>query len=138
MAQLGITSGCATGLYCPDDTLTRGQMAVFIATGLLGQLAPASTPVLTQAVPNTGTRGQIVTVTISGSGTHFGAGTQVTVPTGITASNLAVQNATSLTVQLNISPEAVASLTATKGSPYTIVVTTGSEEADLPNGFIVQ
>jgi hypothetical protein len=41
-------------------------------------------------------------------------------------------------VQLNISPGAVASFTAPNGSPYTIVVTTGNEEADLPNGFIVQ
>jgi len=26
----GITSGCATGKYCPDDLITRAQMAVFI------------------------------------------------------------------------------------------------------------
>ncbi|HNB42390.1 MAG TPA: S-layer homology domain-containing protein, partial [Anaerolineales bacterium] len=26
----GITSGCATGLYCPDNSVTRGQMAVFL------------------------------------------------------------------------------------------------------------
>jgi hypothetical protein len=29
----GITSGCATGLYCPDNTVTRGQMAVFMHRG---------------------------------------------------------------------------------------------------------
>ncbi|MBL8061989.1 MAG: S-layer homology domain-containing protein, partial [Anaerolineales bacterium] len=26
----GITSGCATGLYCPDSAVTRAQMAVFL------------------------------------------------------------------------------------------------------------
>jgi photosystem II stability/assembly factor-like uncharacterized protein len=138
MAQLGITAGCAVGEYCPDDSLTRGQMAVFIVTGLLDQLLPLTTPVITQAAPNSGNAGQSLTVTISGIGTNFGAGTQVAVPTGITASNVAVLSPTSLTVQLDISPSAVPSLTATNGSPYTIVVTTGSQEADLPNGFIVQ
>lgn len=138
MAQLGITAGCAVGVYCPNDPLTRGQMSVFIVTGLLDQLLPPGTPALTQVTPNSGTAGQSVTVTLSGNGTNFGAATQVTVPTGITASNVTVLSPTSLTVQLNISSTAVASLTATNGSPYTIVVTTGSQEADLPNGFLVQ
>jgi hypothetical protein len=34
MARTGITGGCGTGAYCPDAPLTRGQMAVFIATAL--------------------------------------------------------------------------------------------------------
>jgi hypothetical protein len=137
-AQLGITSGCAKGLYCPDDTLTRGQMAVFIDTGLLDQLLPAGTPLITQASPSSGSPGQIVTVTLSGSGTHFGTSTRLTLPAGMTAFNVHVLGPTSLTAQFNISASATASLTTAKGGPYTIVVTTGSEEADLPNGFIVQ
>jgi hypothetical protein len=36
MAQLAITSGCATNRFCPDDPVTRGQMAVFIARALAG------------------------------------------------------------------------------------------------------
>jgi hypothetical protein len=28
--ELGITSGCGTRLYCPGDSTTRGQMAVFL------------------------------------------------------------------------------------------------------------
>jgi beta-propeller repeat-containing protein/S-layer family protein len=138
MAQLGITGGCSVGVYCPSNPLTRGQMAVFIVTGLLDQLLPLTTPVITQAAPNAGSTGQNLTVTISGIGTNFGAGTQVAVPTGITASNVTVLSPTSLTVQLNISASAVPSLTATNGSLYTIAVTTGSAEADLPNGFTVQ
>jgi hypothetical protein len=32
LAREGITSGCATGpaRYCPNDPVTRGQMAVFL------------------------------------------------------------------------------------------------------------
>jgi hypothetical protein len=30
----GITAGCGGGNYCPNDPVTRGQMAVFIATAL--------------------------------------------------------------------------------------------------------
>jgi hypothetical protein len=30
----GITGGCGGGLYCPDDPITRAQMAVFLATAL--------------------------------------------------------------------------------------------------------
>jgi peptide/nickel transport system substrate-binding protein len=30
LATEGITGGCATGLYCPDDPVTRAQMAVFL------------------------------------------------------------------------------------------------------------
>jgi hypothetical protein len=32
--RAGITSGCAMGLYCPDNAVTRGQMAVFMQRGL--------------------------------------------------------------------------------------------------------
>ena len=31
LAAEGITSGCAAGAYCPDDPVTRAQMAVFLA-----------------------------------------------------------------------------------------------------------
>ncbi len=138
MAQMGITSGCGNGNFCPDSSLTRGQMAVFIVTGLLDELLPPTVQLIADAVPNSGTAGQILTVTISGAGTNFGAGTQVAVPTGMTVSNLQILSPTSLTVQLTISTGATSSLTATNGGPYTIAVTTGTAEADLPNGFIVQ
>ncbi len=138
MAQMGITSGCGNGNFCPDDSLTRGQMAVFIVTGLLDELLPPNVQLIAGAVPNSGTAGQTVTVILSGVGTNFGAGTQVAVPAGITVSNLQVLSPTSLTVQLTISASATSSLTAANGGPYTIAVTTGTAEADLPNGFFVQ
>jgi hypothetical protein len=31
LAREGITGGCGSGMYCPDATVTRGQMAVFLA-----------------------------------------------------------------------------------------------------------
>ncbi len=34
LAKAGITSGCGGGNYCPDDPITRGQMAVFISRAL--------------------------------------------------------------------------------------------------------
>jgi len=138
MAQLGITGGCSVGMYCPGDNLTRGQMAVFIDTGLLDQLTVPGTPRITQAAPNSGSPGDFLTVTLTATGTTFGPATQVAVPAGITASNVTVLSPTSLSVQLTISPSAIPSLTAANGSFYTIAVTTGGSEADLPNGFTVQ
>jgi S-layer family protein len=34
LAASGITAGCGGGNYCPDNPLTRGQMAVFLAKAL--------------------------------------------------------------------------------------------------------
>ncbi len=34
LAASGITAGCGTGSFCPDQPLTRGQMAVFLTFGL--------------------------------------------------------------------------------------------------------
>lgn len=34
LGELGITSGCAAGRYCPDDANTRGQIAVFLTRSL--------------------------------------------------------------------------------------------------------
>ncbi len=34
LAGSGITAGCGGGNYCPDNSLTRGQMAVFLAKAL--------------------------------------------------------------------------------------------------------
>ena len=34
LAAAGITGGCGNGNYCPNDPVTRGQMAVFISTAL--------------------------------------------------------------------------------------------------------
>lgn len=40
LAESGITQGCGVGRYCPNDAVTRGQMAVFLTRAL--SLPPAS------------------------------------------------------------------------------------------------
>src|SRR5688500_12237661 len=40
LVNRNITAGCGGGNYCPDDPITRGQMAVF-----MNQLGVALTPV---------------------------------------------------------------------------------------------
>jgi hypothetical protein len=34
LAAAGVTGGCGTGSYCPNNPLTRGEMSVFLATAL--------------------------------------------------------------------------------------------------------
>jgi len=36
LASLGVTAGCGQGNFCPDDPVTRGQMAVFLLKALHG------------------------------------------------------------------------------------------------------
>ena len=38
----GITAGCGNRMYCPGDSITRWQMAVFLAKALAGSSVPAS------------------------------------------------------------------------------------------------
>jgi len=40
LVAAGITGGCGGGNYCPNDAVTRGQMAVFIAVALGLHFAP--------------------------------------------------------------------------------------------------
>jgi hypothetical protein len=32
LVRRGITAGCGGGMYCPNNPVTRGQMAVFLST----------------------------------------------------------------------------------------------------------
>ena len=91
MKQLGITSGCGPSTYCPDDPVTRGQMAVFMVRGAFNQLLPNGTPVLVAVSPTGKPAGQAVTVTITGQNTNFLSGTSiVTAGAAITVSNVTV------------------------------------------------
>jgi polyhydroxybutyrate depolymerase len=40
LAAVGVTTGCGPGLFCPDDVVTRGQMAAFLVRAL--DLPPAA------------------------------------------------------------------------------------------------
>jgi hypothetical protein len=45
IAEAGITTGCAAGLYCPNDNVSRAQMASFLARAL--NLPPTATDYFT-------------------------------------------------------------------------------------------
>jgi hypothetical protein len=132
MEQLGITSGCGPATYCPDDPVTRGQMAVFIMRGEFNLLLPTTAPVLVWTSPASAPPGQTTLVTISGQNTNFSSGaSQVNAGAGIAVSNVSVASPNVLTAQFTVASG------ATSG-PRSITVTTGSDEAALPNGFHVQ
>jgi hypothetical protein len=133
MGQLGITNGCAAGQYCPNDPVTRGQMAVFIMRGAFNQLLSAPRPIVTSVSPGFAPRGQTVNVTVTGQNTYFNGGTpQVLAGPGITVSNVSVTSATSLTAQFQVAPDAA------PGPRSITVIIPGEIEATLPNGFKVQ
>jgi hypothetical protein len=132
MAQVGITVGCAANMYCGDNQVTRGQMAVFIMKGMFNLLLPGA-PTVLSAAPASVPLGQTATVTIQALGTNFVSGsTQVSAGPGITATNVNVINGTTLTAQFT------ASATTPLGPRSIFVLTgTGTQEATLPNVFTV-
>ena len=131
MRQIGITDGCTATLYCPDSPVTRGEMAVFIMVGEFNQLFPPTTPVITLVTPASAAPGSSVTVNINGSGTNFVQGTtSVAAGAGIAVTNVTVASLTSLTATFTVSSGAAL-------NPASVIVTTGSEEAVLPNGFSI-
>lgn len=132
MAQDSITSGCGTGIYCPNNDVTRGEMAVFMMRAAFNQLLPAGTPVISSISPNTISPGQMETITVTGVNTAFASGsTIVEPPAGFTVGSVVVNSPTSLTVSLTAG-------TSVPVQPESIVVETGSQQAILPNGLLVQ
>ena len=132
MKQVGITSGCGATTYCPNDLVTRDQMAIFLVRGAFNQLLPAGTPIITSVSPAAGTHGQTVTATLTGQNTNFASGaTQVSGGAGITVTSVTLTSATTLTAVLSIDGAAAP-------GPRSLTATTGSEEATIPNGFQVQ
>ncbi len=127
-----ITNGCGTNplIYCPDDLVTRGEMASFIMRALFNQttiLGPTS-PMLTGVSPNTMVArvGAQITVTITSINTSFQTGDTVTVPSGMLAvSNVVVNSATSITAMLTANPNVAV-------GPQALVVTSGGQNLTLP------
>jgi hypothetical protein len=128
-----ITAGCGTNpllVYCPNDLVTRGQMASFIMRGLFNETTtlPPTAPLLTAASPNTlaSLLGTQITVTITGVNTAFTSLDTVTVPSGmLTVSNVTVNSATSISATLTTNP-------TTSAGPQSLVVTTGGVRLTLP------
>ena len=127
MEQLGITSGCAPSSYCPNDPVTRGQMAVFLMPRRVQPIASGN-----HACGGVDVSVQRITRTnegcddLPGQNTNFSYGvTQVNAGAGITVSNISVTNGTTLTAQFSVQPS------APRWGRGSITVTTGSEEATL-------
>ena len=126
-----ITSGCTTITYCPDLVVTRDQMAVFMIRGGFNQLLPPTEPIISSALPATGGLGETINVTLTGVNTNFVQGTTtVSAGAGLTVGTVTVNSLTSLTVQLTIAAGATP-------NPVSLLATTGTEEAVLPNGFTI-
>lgn len=131
MALDGITSGCGANLYCPDGAVTRGQMAVFMMRGAFNTLLPAGDAVIASATPNVLPIGTAQSFNITGVNTHFAAGqTRLVLPPDITGS-LTVTSATSVQATLTAATGATA-----RPEPFYLI--SGSEEAVLPNGLLIQ
>ena len=89
-------------------------------------------PVLVSVTPNAGQQGQQnLSVALTGQYTHWAQGTTTaSFGAGITVASLTVNSLTSATAVLNINPA------ATPGA-QTVTMTTGTEIANLNNGFTV-
>lgn len=129
-----VTSGCAVGLYYPDDPVTRGQMAIFISRAAFNGLFFAGYPRLLSVVPNQASPGDAVMVVISGSGVAFSDSgiqpTGVADVDGVSVQSVSVGAPDTLFVDLLIAPD------ATPG-PRSIITSTNGVEAVFPNGFAI-
>lgn len=131
LAETGITTGCGVGVFCPGNTVTRGQMALFIVRTGFNLLLPASVKYISGATVTTGAAGGSATTTLTGVNTNFVQGTTVvSLGPDITVTLVTVNSPTSVTVSFDIGA-------AADTEPRSIVVSTGTEEAVLPNAFTV-
>jgi hypothetical protein len=128
-----VTTGCGTNLYCPTQDVLREQMAAFILKGAFNEELPAGTPVITAISPDTLAVGATATFTVTGLNTTFQADiTDFVPPPGITINSLTVNSATSLTLSLTAAASGVAV------QPEPVYIQTGTQQAVLPNGLIIQ
>jgi hypothetical protein len=132
MAEDNITSGCGQGLYCPNDPVTRGEMAIFIMAGAFNQLLPPGEPVLTSISPAAIAQGASGTFAVTGFNTNFVAGiTTIAAIPGIAVGTVTVTGPTTLTVELS-------AVSGALDQPVSVLAVSGTEEAVLPNGLVIQ
>jgi RHS repeat-associated protein len=126
-ANISIAAGATLGTR--TVTVTTGAEVDTLANGFT--VGPPSATI-TSTFPVFGEQGAIISVILSGNGTHFNQGTTVVdFGTGISVDpHVQVASATGLSVRIVVDPNAAI-------GPRTITVTTGSEVATLTNGFTV-
>ena len=73
MAQLGVTAGCGDGTFCPDNTVTRAQMAVFLTRAF--NLDPGPDPGFSDVAPDAWYYAQVAALAASGITAGCGEGT---------------------------------------------------------------
>lgn len=117
-----------------DPPVTPTFQTDGVITGRIGRATvsapPPATPLVAALSPASGGLGQTVDVTVTGVNTTFGPLTQVNFGSGVTVQSLSAASATTLTVRVAIA--ATASI-----GPRLVAVSTGTQEAILPNGFAV-
>ncbi len=113
----------------PDGTKRTGvQNPLQFLIDNPGDSQQPSDPTITSVTPNSGTRGQRLSVTIMG--TNFTGATAVSFGNGITVNNFTVNSATQITANIRISANA-----ATRAR--TVSVTTPAGTGTLSSGFNV-
>ena len=138
LKEIGITSGCTVDTYCPNEYVTRGQMAIFLVRSGFNDLLSVTAPIISSVSPNSGKPGNSVTVALTGLNTHFVQGsTTVTAGGGVTAGTATVTDATHLTVDLTIPPGAVQGQISITAQTPLVSAPNGLEDATNPNGFII-
>ncbi len=132
MKEDNITTGCTATTYCPNDVVTRGDMAIFIMRGAFNDLLPPTMAVVSSVSPATMANNTTATLLVTGVNTNFVSGaTVVKAVPGLTVNSVTVTGPTTLTVNVTASVPSPA-------EPLSIWVTDPTEEAVLPNGLVVQ
>ena len=125
-ATITVSAITATGVR--SVTMTTGTEAVTLPGVFTVQAGAAA---IAQVAPNAGDQGQTLTVTVTGTNTHFQQGlTTANFGAGIEAGAVNVTSPTSATVPLTIAA------LAAPGS-RNVTLTTGGELASIANGFTV-
>jgi uncharacterized protein (TIGR03437 family) len=133
-----ITAGCSATDYCPNNPVTRQDMAIFLMRGGFNRLLPLTEPVLFSATPNTIPLGATETITVTGNATDFTQGT-ISVPSnatlGFTVNSVSAVSPTVFTMSLT----ATSTAPTYTSQPFSIWVTnttaTGNVEAVFPNAI---
>jgi Pro-kumamolisin, activation domain/S-layer homology domain len=127
-----VTVGCGTNplIYCPDELVTRGQMAAFVMRALFNEttiLSPTDPQLAGVSSTNmSAAPGSQITVTITGVNTNFHSGDTLTVPSGmLDVSSISVNSPTSITAMLTTNGTTIA-------APQSLVVTSGGQNLTLP------
>jgi hypothetical protein len=132
MKEDTITAGCSYTTYCPNNSVTRGDMAVFIMRGGFNAMLPSTEPILTSVSPASLSNLTTGTITVTGLNTNFVQGTTVVnAVSGISVGAVNVTSPTTLTVSISAN-------TAVTPEPVSIWVSTGTQEAVIPNGLTIQ